>query len=409
MPAPDPATAQPTISVIIPARDEEASLGACLESLVAQTGVSFEIIVVDDGSTDRTREIAQSFSGVRVVDAGPLPRGWTGKNNAMARGAKQAHGEWLLFTDADTVHSVTSLARGLTEAEIRQVRLLSYSPEQEVHGFWQEAVMPVIFAELATTYRPSEVSDPNSPAAAANGQYLLISREAYDSVGGHTAVAGSLLEDVALARAVKSSGRKIFFRYGDVVRTRMYRDFAQLREGWTKNLALLFPSPRRLALLRLLEFILILAGAALAFIEGIRGRANAALVMIAAAIVLYALFLVRVRKAHFPWRANAVALLGLPLFAYLLQRSELCYKQGAVSWKGRAYSTQLAEPEPEPRPERNKDNAAPIVAGRAAQSLVDESSQLAPGSGNSTSAQAAAPAKVAALTPAARHGKHSGA
>jgi len=104
-----------------------------------------------------------------------------------------------------------------------------------------------------------------------------------------------------------------------------------------------------------------------------------------------------------------VALLGLPLFAYLLQRSELCYKQGAVSWKGRAYSTQLAEPEPEPRPERNKDNAAPIVAGRAAQSLVDESSQLAPGSGNSTSAQAAAPAKVAALTPAARHGKHSGA
>src|SRR2546422_4449938 len=84
MPAPDPATAQPTISVIVPARDEEASLGACLESLVAQTGVSFEIIVVDDGSTDRTREIAQSFSGVCVVDAGPLPRGWTGKNNARS-------------------------------------------------------------------------------------------------------------------------------------------------------------------------------------------------------------------------------------------------------------------------------------------------------------------------------------
>jgi len=408
MPAPDPATAQPTISVIVPARDEEASLGACLESLVAQTGVSFEIIVVDDGSTDRTREIAQSFSGVRVVDTGPLPRGWTGKNNAMATGAKHARGDWLLFTDADTVHIPSSLARGLTEAEIRQVQLLSYSPEQEVHGFWQQAVMPVIFAELATTYRPSEVSDPNSPAAAANGQYLLISRAAYDSVGGHAAMAGSLLEDVALARAVKSSGRKIFFRYGgDVVRTRMYRDFAQLREGWTKNLALLFPSPRRLALLRLLEFILILAGAALAFIEEMRGRANAALVMAAAAIGLYALFLVRVRKAHFPWRAYAAALLGLPLFAYLLQRSELSYKQGAVSWKGRAYSTRLGEPEPEQHPERNKENAAPIVASRAAQSFVDESSTAA--SENSTSAQAAAAAKVAALTPAARHGEHSGA
>lgn len=408
MPAPDPASAQPTISVIVPARDEEASLGACLESLVAQTGVSFEIIVVDDGSTDRTREIAQSFSGVQVIDAGLLPQGWTGKNNAMSAGAKQARGVWLLFTDADTVHSLTALARGLTEAELRQVQLLSYSPEQEVHGLWQQAVMPVIFAELATSYRPSEVSDPNSPAAAANGQYLLISRETYDSVGGHAAVAGSLLEDVALARAVKSSGRKIFFRYGgDIVRTRMYRDFAQLCEGWTKNLALLFPSPRRLALLRLLEFLLILGSAVFAFIEGMRAQANAALGMIAAAIVLYALFLARIRKAHFPWRANVVALLGLPLFAYLLQRSGLCYKKGAVSWKGRAYNTGLAEPEPVQYAERNKENAAAVVAGRATQSLVVESSMAA--SRNSTSGQAAAPAKVVALPPAARHGKHSGA
>src|SRR2546427_75154 len=230
MPAPDPATAQPTISVIIPARDEEAPLGACLESLVAQTGVSFEIIVVDDGSTDRTREIAQSFSGVCVVDAGPLLQGWAGKNNAMSAGAKQARGKWLLFTDADTLHSLTSLARGLTEAELRQAQLLSYSPEQEVHGFWQQAVMPVIFAELATTYRPSEVSDPNSPAAAANGQYLLIARETYDFIGGHAAVGGSLLEDVALARAVKSSGRRIFFRCGGSAWTSAIRvSFAALR------------------------------------------------------------------------------------------------------------------------------------------------------------------------------------
>src|SRR5438132_13702491 len=153
----------------------------------------------------------------------------------------------------------------------------------------------------------------------------------------------------------------------------MYRDFAQLREGWTKNLALLFPSPRRLALLRLLEFILILATAGLAFIEGIRGRANAALVMIAAAIVLYALFLVRIRKAHFPWRATAAALLGLPLFAYLLQRSGLSYKQGAVSWKGRAYNTRIDKPEPEQYQERYKDNVGQSSSNRSAQSFVDES------------------------------------
>src|SRR5437879_13253696 len=116
MPAPDPATAQPTISVIVPARDEEASLGACLESLVAQTGVAFEIIVVDDGSTDRTREIAQSFATVRVISPDPLPDGWTGKNNAVIAGAKEAHAPWLLFPDADTVHLPASLARAFAQA-----------------------------------------------------------------------------------------------------------------------------------------------------------------------------------------------------------------------------------------------------------------------------------------------------
>ena len=126
--------------------------------------------------------------------------------------------------------------------------MLSYSPEQIVETLWEKTVMPVIFADLARRYRPSEVSNPQSAVAAANGQYILITREAYDAVGGHSAVATDLLEDVALARAVKRSGRKIFFRYGgDAVRTRMYRNFAQLREGWTKNLALLFPSPGFLA------------------------------------------------------------------------------------------------------------------------------------------------------------------
>src|SRR5579863_4317083 len=234
----NPAETALDISVIVPARNEEASLGACLQSLVSQAGVSFEIIVVDDGSTDRTRAIAHSFPGGRVVEPGPLQAGWRGKNNAVMAGAAVARGKWLLFTDADTVHRPNSLASGLNEAETHKVDLLSYSPEQEVRGFWEKAVMPVIFAELAATFRPQDVSGPNSPAAAANGQYILVRRTAYDAVGGHAAIATSLLEDVALARAVKQSGRRILFRYGgDAVCTRMYRTFAQLREGWTKNLA----------------------------------------------------------------------------------------------------------------------------------------------------------------------------
>ena len=238
----------PELSIIVPARNEEASLGDCLESLTAQTGVAFEIIVVDDGSTDHTREIAQSFAKVRVLSPGPLPDGWTGKNNAVIAGAKEARAQWLLFTDADTVHLPGSLARALDEAKREGADLLSYSPEQVAVTFAERAVMPVVFAELAAKYPPQKVREQNSGIVAANGQYILVRRAAYDAVGGHAAVATEILEDVALARLFRNKGKHVYFRYGgDAVRTRMYRNWAQLREGWTKNLALLFPQPERLA------------------------------------------------------------------------------------------------------------------------------------------------------------------
>lgn len=341
MPATDPVPARPVVSVIVPARNEEACLGACLRSLLAQHEVPLEIIVVDDQSTDRTRAIASSFPSdrVKVIAAGEVPAGWTGKNNAVTAGSKATSGEWLLFTDADTIHQPGSLARSLEEAQRQGAALLSYSPEQIVKGFCEKAAMPVIFAELAASFRPSQVSDPNSPAAAANGQYILITREAYDAVGGHAAIAGSLLEDVALARAVKRSGREIFFRYGgDAVQTRMYRSFAQLREGWTKNLALLFPSPARLAALRAIEFVLIVASFTTSLATALRGHRQPAALAGLLAIILYALLLKRIRRAHFRWDANLLAVFGLPLFSYLLLRSKRVHANGSVPWKGRKYS-----------------------------------------------------------------------
>jgi glycosyltransferase involved in cell wall biosynthesis len=330
---------RPVVSVVVPARNEEACLGLCLQSLATQTGIPFEIIVVDDGSTDRTRKIAESFSGVRVVDPGPLPPNWTGKNHAMAAGAAVALGEWLLFTDADTVHKPGSLVRAVAEAQRQGVSLLSYSPEQEVHGFWEKAVMPVIFAELATAYPPQAVNDPASPIAAANGQYLMISREAYHAVGGHAAIAVDLLEDVALARLVKRSGRRIFFRYGaDAVRTRMYRSFAQMKEGWTKNLALLFPSLLKLALVRSVEFVLIVGGIAVAAgILATHGELFLTALVAGTGLLLYIRFLTRIRRAHFSWRANVLSIFGLPIFSYLLFSSWHRYRRGNVDWKGRTY------------------------------------------------------------------------
>jgi glycosyltransferase involved in cell wall biosynthesis len=335
-------TSHPRVSVIIPARNEEACLGTCLESLVAQSGISTEIVVIDDHSTDGTRAIAESFADIKIIEAGPLPEGWTGKNNAVTTGARAAQGEWLLFTDADTVHLPGSLARAVREAEENAAELLSYSPEQIAVTFWEMATLPVVFAELAREYPPSKVSDPNSPAAAANGQYILVKRSAYDAVGGHAAVAGEILEDVALARAVKASGRKIRFRYAaDAVRTRMYRNFRQLREGWTKNLAILFPRPGWLAAKTLILWALPWIALVL------RGIAKETWWSVAFAAAL-AYVTIRLRRANFDLVMEVLgAIFGMPMFAYLLLRSKRAHARGDVSWKGRTYSGHRSPQNPE--------------------------------------------------------------
>jgi glycosyltransferase involved in cell wall biosynthesis len=337
MPANATSSARPVISIIVPARNEEANLATCLESLIAQTGVTFEIIVVDDHSTDGTREIANSFSarGVRVIDAPELPPGWTGKNNAVTTGARAARGEWLLFTDADTVHLPGSLARSQAEARHHTADMLSYSPEQIAATFWEMAVLPAVFAELARQYPPSKVRDPHSPIAAANGQYLLIKRDAYEAAGGHAAIASEILEDVALARAIKYSSRKIFFRYAaDAVRTRMYRNFSELREGWTKNLALLFPHPGRLAAKTLLLWGFTWPALVLAFIAR-RGLWPWEAIFVGTFIFLT----IRLRRANFTSGMTLLgALFGMPMFAYLLLRSRRAHRTGKVGWKGRTYS-----------------------------------------------------------------------
>jgi len=342
--SPTPKAPSPEVSIIVPARNEEASLGACLESLSTQTGVTFEIIVVDDDSTDCTREIAESFARVRVISPDPLrenPAGKTstGKNRALITGVKEARAQWLLFTDADTVHLPGSLARALNEAEREQADLLSYSPEQVVVTFAEKAVMPVIFAELAARYPPHKVRDQASEIVAANGQYILVRRAAYDAVGGHAGVATEILDDVALARLFRDVGYRVYFRYGrDAVRTRMYRTWPQLREGWTKNLALLFPRARFLVFQSLLWWL----AAWSALIIAASGVASGHFLWIA----FTALWLFpyrRIHQAHFATATNLAAIaFGPPIFAYLLMRSKKAHSSGHVSWKGRLHSTGTA-------------------------------------------------------------------
>jgi glycosyltransferase involved in cell wall biosynthesis len=343
---PDSSAPLPEVSIIIPARNEEANLAGCLQSLIAQTEVAFEIIVVDDASTDRTHGIAQQFAqqcdGLRLISVEGLTReqagkSITGKNNALIAGARVASAQWLLFTDADTVHLPGSLARAFKEAESEKADLLSYSPEQIVVTFAERAVMPVIFAELAVQYPPHKVRDQNSSIVAANGQYILVRRGAYEAVGGHAAVASEILEDVALAKLFRDAGFRVFFRYGGgAVRTRMYRTWPELREGWTKNLALLFPNPTRLAAQSVLFWYLAWSSAAIAVATFVTSLSAHPLRI--GFVAFWLLTYRRIRSAHFSISSNLVAMaFGLPMFAYLLLRSKAAHKKGKVVWKGRAY------------------------------------------------------------------------
>jgi chlorobactene glucosyltransferase len=231
------------VSVIIPARNEEANIETAVRSVAAQPGVR-EIIVVDDQSTDHTAELLEALKfdleTLRVIRADSLPPGWMGKTHALAIGVRGAKGEWLLFTDADTEHRPGSLADLLRRAERERVDLLSISPGQLTMTWWEKAVIPLVYVWLARRFRFEEVNRPQSPAAAANGQYILIRREVYERIGGHEAVRAEVLEDVALARLVKASGGRLLFMPGaSWVTTRMYRTFRAMWQGWTKNLHLL--------------------------------------------------------------------------------------------------------------------------------------------------------------------------
>ncbi len=334
------------LSVIVPARNEADVLQQCLESLIAQSeegfalGEDWELLVVDDGSTDATRSIALAFAPrLRVLDPEPLKKGWTGKANAVWTAARAAQGAWLLFTDADTVHAPGDLGRALHEAEHAGVAMLSYSPRQLVTGFWQRALMPLVFSELSLAYPPAKVSDPSSRLAAANGQFLMVERGAYFQVGGHATVAGSLLEDVDLASLIKRRKHAIRFRYApDALSARMYRSVGAMIEGWTKNLARLFGYPLMMAAWRGLDLLLIVGLPLLVWRFFALPVPRYALAVLWIRVLWR--FYARVAKSNFPALDCALSVFATPLFCLLLVASWWQHTvRGNVAWKGRDYST----------------------------------------------------------------------
>lgn len=341
----------PNVSAIIPARNEEATIAQAVHSLVRQTDIR-EIIVVDDQSEDQTSEILgqleQQYSKLRSLRLDHLPPGWLGKPHALAKGAQQATGDWLLFTDADTEHKPGSLAALLDRAETERAGLLSISPGQRVETWWEKAVIPLVYVQLARLFRFEDVNDPRSPAAAANGQYILVRRSVYESIGGHEAVRNVILEDVELAKRVKASGIRILFLPGaEWAETRMYRSFGAMWRGWTKNLFLLYGrSPVKISkalsglLLEWAPGALIIAFPLALLLAGWRAWLfYATLISIAAFWVEQWAYKRRLERLGLPESLANYFLLGAPLLSLLLLSSLRAYRLGgAVEWKGRTYS-----------------------------------------------------------------------
>jgi chlorobactene glucosyltransferase len=236
---PDPDA--PLISVLTPARNEARNIRRCIECIRAQTYPRWEMIVIDDHSTDETpaivAELAAQDRRIRLLRSDPLPDGWVGKSHALAQAAREARGEWLCLLDADTFGGPELLASAYREAKIRGADLLSILTRQELGTFWEKVISPVAFSGLAVVYDIERINDPAQPDAAAIGQFILIRREVYERTGGHHALSDSILEDRAIAETVKRAGHTILLKDGRALAsTRMHTSLAEIWESWVKTI-----------------------------------------------------------------------------------------------------------------------------------------------------------------------------
>jgi chlorobactene glucosyltransferase len=344
----EPDALLPSLSIVVPARNEERQIERCVRSLLATRHPDFEVIVVDDQSSDATRAILDRIGAddarLRILAGEPLPEGWIGKSWALSQGARVTRGAWLLFTDADTVHRPLAASSAQRYAIDRGYDVLSLLTDQETAGLAERLLLPTILFVILLGIGPLDaINDPRKrDTAIFNGQYILTSREAYAAVGGHAAVRAEIAEDLELARRFKHDGRFRTCLAGSnaLVRTRMYRSFGELWRGFVKN----FGIAARGQTLKAAAGATLIAGVAvsplvLAALLLTRAWVPAAVLGFSLAAVLsvaeYAMRTMRFR----PGSGLAVPL-GLALTLAIFATSVVVALSGRrVEWRGRRYAT----------------------------------------------------------------------
>lgn len=343
----------PFISVIVPARNEEGKIGRCLESLLDQDYPNFELVVIDDRSTDRTGEIiaaiAERDSRVKFVKGKDAPSGWIGKCNALAHAVGYASGEWFIFTDADTCHHPNSLRDAVSYAMTNKIDMVSFVPMQELGSFPERLIMPCLLSGFLIGDPFHRVNDPRSSTAYAHGQYILCRRSSYQTIGGHQSVRDEIVEDHALARVFKEKGYRIEVADGKTLYSvRMYTDLKSLWYGWTKNLySFLDSKPANLLLiLFLINTAVVLPWIYTLYLLGrfALGEVDEELLRLTALnfvqLGVLALWMKRTASHHdgVKWYHFFLLPFGcLGVSALYINSAYLVHSGGQVNWKGRRY------------------------------------------------------------------------
>lgn len=352
-PVPPPSPA-PLISICVPARNEERNIRQCVESALAQDYPSFEVIVLDDRSTDSTSEILRQLAAqndeLKIIDGSELPSGWAGKPHALYQASASAHGEWLCFVDADTFIAPNTLSSCYAKAIETKADLFTILTRQIMGTFWEKVVLPLVMTALSVGFSPRKVNDPGRRDAVANGQFIMIKRSVYDAIGGHESIKDQIVEDKAIAEKVKWNGYRLVLADGmQFAQTRMYTSLESMWEGWTKNIYLgLRDHPSMLLLgafgatVTLIAALFLPVWPLLGLIWFLNGGGWLALGVIVKSLIVWgALLLARgltARGMGIPvWYAFTTPL-GAGIFAAMMLTSAWNVLSGSgVTWKGRLY------------------------------------------------------------------------